>query len=214
MIAIAGGHGKIGLMLTRRLSARGEIVIGLIRTPEQADDVRAAGGEPRICDLEQADVPAVTAAVAGASAVLFAAGAGPGSGPERKWTVDRDGATKLLEAAGAADVPRYLIISSVGAEDPPAGDDAFSVYLRAKAQADAAVQSSDRDWTIVRPGRLTDAPGTERVRIDLEAFRGEVARADVAAVLDGLLAGPIAVGRTLYVNGGETPITEALDAVG
>jgi nucleoside-diphosphate-sugar epimerase len=214
MIAIAGGHGKIALLLTRRLSARGETVVGLIRTPDQADDVRAAGGEPRVCDLEHADVSEVTAAVAGAAAVVFAAGAGPGSSPERKWTVDRDGAEKLREAAVAAAVPRYLIISSVGAEDPPDGDDVFSVYLQAKAQADAAVQASDRDWTIVRPGRLTDAPGTERVRIDLEPFRGEVPRADVAAVLDGLLARSILVNRILYVNAGETPVTEALQTIG
>lgn len=213
MVAIGGGHGKIALQLTRRLSARGEAVVGLIRKPEHADDVRAAGGQPVLCNLETARVPEIAAAIAGASAVVFAAGAGPGSSAERKLTVDRDGAIKLLEGAVAAGVPRYAIISSVGAENPPDDDDVFSVYLRAKAEADAALQASDREWTIVRPGRLTDEPGTGRVRVDLEPFRGEIPRADVAAALDDLLMRAVAVRRILYLNGGETAVTKALDAV-
>jgi nucleoside-diphosphate-sugar epimerase len=213
MVAIAGGHGKIALQLTRRLSARSESVVGLIRKAEHADDVRAAGGEPVLCDLETASVSEIAAAIAGASAVVFAAGAGPGSSAERKLTVDRDGAIKLRDAAVAAGVPRYVIVSSVGAENPPDDDDVFSVYLRAKAEADAALQASDREWTIVRPGRLTDEPGTGRVRVDLEPFRGEIPRADVAAALDELLMRAVAVRRILYLNGGETDLTQALDAV-
>ncbi len=213
MIAIAGGHGKIALALARRLSARGERVVSLIRNADHADDVRAAGAEPVLCDVERADAQEIAAAVTGASAVVFAAGAGPGSGPERKWTVDRDGAVKLLRAAASVDAPRYLIISSIGAEAPPAGEDTFSVYLRAKAEADEAVQASDREWTIVRPGRLTDAPGTGHVRVELEPHRGEVPREDVAAVLDALLHVPRAARRILYVNGGEESIGSALDAV-
>src|SRR5579864_9412159 len=146
MVAIAGGHGKIALSLTELLRGRGERVIGLIRNPDHADDVRARGGEPVVCDLEHADVSEVAEALTGASAVVFAAGAGPGSGAERKLTMDRDGAIKLLEASVAAGAGRYLIVSSVGAENPPSGDEVFSVYLRAKAEADQAVQSSDREW--------------------------------------------------------------------
>jgi nucleoside-diphosphate-sugar epimerase len=213
MIAIAGGHGKIALQLTRRLSARGETVVGLIRRPDAADDVRAAGGEPLLCDLEHAEAPEISAAITGASAVVFAAGAGAGSGSERKVTVDRDGAIKLLEAAVASDVPRYLMISSVGAENPPDDENVFSVYLRSKAEADAALQASDRAWTIVRPGPLTDDPGTGRVRIDLAPYRGEVPRADVAAVLDELLAQTLAVRRILYLSAGDLPISQALEAV-
>ena len=123
-----------------------------------------------------------------ADAVVFAAGAGPGSGAARKLTMDRDGAIKLLEAT-EKDSPRYVMVSAVGAEDPPSGDDVFSVYLRAKADADAAVRESDRDWTIVRPGRLTDDPGTGRVRLQSTPFRGEIPRDDVAAVLDLVLHG-------------------------
>jgi nucleoside-diphosphate-sugar epimerase len=210
-VAIAGARGKIAMRLISRLAARGEPVVGLIRNPDQADDIRAQGARPVICDLERATVEEVADAIDGADAVLFAAGAGPGSGAERKLTMDRDGAVKLLEAASAADVRRYLIISSVGAENPPPGEDAFAVYLRAKAEADAAVQRSDRDWTIVRPGRLTEDPGTGHVRVQTDPFRGQIPRDDVAAVLDVLLQDGRAAGHILYVNSGETPIDQALE---
>ena len=213
MIAIVGGHGQIALRLASLLSARGEPVVGLIRNPDHADDVRAQGGEPVLCDVEHADVPQITTAIAGASAVVFAAGAGPGSGAQRKLTVDRDGAIKLLEAAAAANVQRYVIVSSIGAENPPDGDDVFSVYLRAKAAADEAVQASDRQWTVVRPGRLTDEPGTGRVRIDVEPFHGEIPRDDVAAVLDAALREPRAARRVVYVNAGTSDVEQALAAI-
>ena len=211
MVAIAGGHGKIALSLTERLSGRGERVISLIRNPDHADDIRQRGGEPVVCDLEHADVSEIAAAISGAAAVVFAAGAGAGSGAERKLTMDRDGAIKLLAAAEQAGAERYIIVSSVGAEAPPGGDDVFSVYLRAKAEADAAVRASDRDWTIVRPGPLTDDPGIGTVRIDLEPFRGPIPRDDVAALLDLLLAGGRASRRILYVSAGDASIEQALE---
>ena len=211
-VAIAGGHGKIARLLARRLVARGDRVRGLIRNPEHAADLREDGSEPVVCDLEQAGPEDIAAAIGGADAVVFAAGAGPGSGASRKLTMDRDGAVKLIEAARAAGVERYAIVSSVGAEDPPGGEDVFSVYLRAKADADRALAKSDRAWTIVRPGRLTDDPGTGRVRITADPVRGQVSRDDVAAVLDAVLHDPRAVGRTLYVNGGDEQVGEALAA--
>jgi uncharacterized protein YbjT (DUF2867 family) len=209
-VAIAGAHGKIALRLTQRITARGDTVVGLIRNPDHAEDVRAQGGQPVLCDLERATVSEVTAAITGATAVVFAAGAGPGSGAERKLTVDRDGAIKLLQAAAAVGAPRYLIVSSIGAEDPPDGDDAFSVYLRAKAQADAAVKASDRDWTILRPGPLTDEPGTGRVQLQPEPFRGQIARDDVAAVLDALLQEPRTAGAIFYLGEGNETIEQAI----
>ena len=209
-IAIAGANGKVARRLTERLVAGGDTVTALIRNPDHADELRAPGVEPVVCDLEHATVDEVIEALRGADAAVFAAGAGAGSGAERKLTMDRDGAIKLLAASTAAGVVRHVIVSSVGAEAPPDDDDVFSVYLRAKAAADAAVASSDRDWTIVRPGALTDDPGTGRVRIDTTPFRGRVTRDDVAAVLVALLFDPRATGATLYVNGGDTPIAEAL----
>ena len=212
IVAIAGAHGKIARRLARLLVAHGDQVRGLIRNPDHADDLRADGSEPVLCDLEQSGVEEVARAIAGADAVVFAAGAGPGSGAERKLTIDRDGAIKLLEAARSAAVERYVMVSSVGAERPPDGDDVFSVYLRAKAEADRALADSDRDWTIARPGALTDEPGTGRVRIDTEPFRGKVSRDDVAAVLAAVLHEPASAGRILYVNAGEDPVEQALAA--
>ena len=209
-VVIAGAHGQVARRLTKVLAERGDAVRGLIRNPDHAADLRADGSEPVVCDLESAPVDEVAAAIEGTEAVVFAAGAGPGSGAERKLTVDRDGAIKLLEAAHAAGVPRYVMVSSVGAESPPQGDDVFSVYLRAKAEADRALAESDRDWTIVRPGRLTDEPGGRGVRIQPEPMRGEVTRSDVAAVLAAVLHEPRATGRTLYVIGGDDDVDQAL----
>ena len=209
LIAIAGAHGNIAMRLAARLLARGDGVIGLIRNPDHAAEVQAAGANPVVCDLENATVEEIAAAVQHAEAVVFAAGAGPGSGAERKLTMDRDGAVKLLDATAERAVP-YVIVSSVGAENPPGDDDVFSVYLRATAAADAAVQASDRDWTIVRPGGLTDEPGTGRVRIDTEPFRGRVPRDDVADVLAAVLHDKRANHRILYVNAGEESLDQAL----
>jgi uncharacterized protein YbjT (DUF2867 family) len=192
------------------LVARGDTVRGLIRNPDHAADITGRGASPVVCDLETAGVEEVTKAIEGADAAVFAAGAGAGSGAQRKLTMDRDGAIKLLDAAAAAGVYRYVIVSSIGAEDPPAGDDVFSVYLRAKAEADAAVQASDRDWTVVRPGGLTDDPGTGRVRVETGPFHGRVPRDDVAAVLARLLSDPRARQHVLYVNGGSDPVEEAV----
>src|ERR687895_1913810 len=212
-VAIAGGPGKNGRRLARLLTGRGDRVRGLIRNPDHSDDVRSDGAEPVLCDLEAASAEDVAAAIEGADAVVFAAGAGPGSGAERKLTMDRDGAVKLLEAAQSAGVPRYVIVSSVGAESPPGGDDVFSVYLRAKAEADQALMESDRDWTVLRPGMLTDDPGTGHVRIQEEPIRAEVPRDDVAAVLAAVVDEARAVGRVLYVVGGDDPIQDALVAL-
>jgi len=209
-VVIAGGHGKIALLLTARLRERGDEVVSLIRNPDHAGDIRAAGAEPVVCDLESATPQQIADAVSAAEQVVFAAGAGPGSGNARKLTMDRDGAIKTLQAATLLGADRFLIVSSVGTEDPPDGDDTFSVYLRAKAEADAAVMAGDLQWTVLRPGALTDDPATDRVRLSEEPFRGRVPRDDVAASIAALLATPAAVGKVLYVNGGEQSIEQSL----
>ena len=211
-IVIAGAHGQIGLRLVRLLAARGDEAVGLIRNPDHAGEVSAAGATPVICDLETASADEVAQAIGVVDVAVFAAGAGPGSGAERKLTMDRDGAIKLLQAT-EANAARYLVVSSVGAESPPSGDDVFEVYLRAKAEADAAVTASERPWVIIRPGPLTDDPGTGQVRIGIDPFRDAVTRDDVAAVLAAVIADP-AVDRTiLYLSGGDVPIAQALAAL-
>jgi uncharacterized protein YbjT (DUF2867 family) len=209
-IAIAGGHGKIALRLARLLRQTGHQVRSLIRNPDHADDVRAAGAEPAICDLESASEDEVAEAIGPADAVVFAAGAGPGSGPERKETMDYGGAAKLIAAAKASGIPRYVIVSSIGAHPAAEGDDTFSVYRRAKGRADAELQASGLDYTIVRPGRLTDDPGTGRVRIGQSVGGGEIGRDDVAAVLAAVLHEPAAVGKTFEVVSGDVPVEEAV----
>jgi uncharacterized protein YbjT (DUF2867 family) len=208
-VVIAGGHGQIALRLGALLSARGDAVRSLIRNPDHEADVRATGAEPVLADMERLDD--LAALVEGADAVVFAAGAGPGSGPERKRTVDLGAAVKLLEGARSAGVPRYLMISAMGAADPAAGSEAMRPYLEAKAQADAAVAASDLAWTIVRPGGLTDEPGTGRVELAPSLGRsGSITRDDVAAVLVGCLDEPRTVRATFDVLQGETPIAQAL----
>jgi nucleoside-diphosphate-sugar epimerase len=209
-VVIAGGHGKVARRLGRLLVARGDRVRGLIRNVDHAGDLREDGSEPVVCDLEAAGDDEVAAAILDADAVVFAAGAGPGSGAARKLTMDRDGAIKLLAAARSGGVERYVIVSSVGAENPPDGDDVFGVYLRAKADADRAVAASDLAWTIVRPGLLTDDPAGGRVRIDTEPFRGSVSREDLAAVLAAVLHEPRSARRTFYVSGGDDPVERAM----
>lgn len=210
-VAIAGGHGKIALLLGALLAEGGDTVRGLIRNPDQAVDLRAAGIEPALCDLEgEGDV---AAAVRGADAVVFAAGAGPGSGAERKTSMDLDGAVKLIDAAKAEGVSRYLMVSAMGAADPPpegADDDVFTVYLRAKAGADEALRASGLDFTIVRPGGLTDDPGTGLVSIAERLDRGQIPRADVAAVLLACLDAPSTIGQSFDLLSGDTPIAAAL----
>jgi uncharacterized protein YbjT (DUF2867 family) len=210
VVAIAGGHGKIGLRLTTLLAERGDRVLGLIRNPAHADHVSTAGGEPVIADLESAGADEVARGIEGADAVVFSAGAGPGSGAERKLTLDRDGAILMADAAHAVGARRYVMVSSMGADPSHAGDEVFDVYLRAKGEADAGVAESGLDYTIVRPGHLTDGPGTGLVEIAPSVARGEVPRDDVAAVLAATLAEPATIGHTFELVGGSDQIEAAL----
>jgi len=207
-VLVAGGHGQIAQRLLRLLSERGHRGRGLIRNPDHAADLEALGAEPVLCDLEGDDVRQHMGA---AEAIVFAAGAGPGSGPERKRTVDLGGAVKLIEAARALGVARYVIVSSMGTEDVEHADEKMRPYLEAKRDADEALRQSGLDWTIVRPGRLTDAPGTGRVDAAraLER-RGEITREDTALTLLETLELPSTIGVAFDVLEGPTPVAEAL----
>jgi nucleoside-diphosphate-sugar epimerase len=212
-VVIAGGHGKIALILERLLAQRGDSVAGFIRNPAQAADLEAVGAEPLVVDLEQASVDEVAKHLEGADAVVFAAGAGPGSGAARKETVDRDAAILLADAAEAAKVGRYVMVSSTGADaNAVEGQDpVFTAYLRAKGAADDNVRArAALNSTIVRPGHLTDDPGTGRVQIAEQTLRGSIPREDVAAVLLAVLDDPGTAGQTFQLISGDTPIVEAV----
>jgi uncharacterized protein YbjT (DUF2867 family) len=209
-VVIAGGHGQIALRLTQILREHGDDVRSIIRNPDHTDDVREAGGDPVVLDLESADTDAVARAVGSAAAVVFAAGAGPGSGPARKETMDFGGAVKLIDAAKANGIRRYVMISSVGANASVDGDDTFSVYLRAKGRADEELIKSGLDYTIVRPTQLTDEPGHARVHIAEHVGRGSVSRDDVAAVIAAVLHEPSTSGKILEVTDGDEAVDEAI----
>jgi uncharacterized protein YbjT (DUF2867 family) len=215
-IVIAGGHGKIALLLERLLTQRGDTVVGLIRNAAHAEDLVAAGAEPVVVDLERATVADVAGHVRGADAVIFAAGAGPGSGAARKDTVDRAAAVLLADAAVEAGVRRYVMISAMGADRRvDQADPVFAAYLQAKAAADEDVLArTELRTTVVRPGHLTDDEGTGRVSIAPSTGRGDIPRQDVAAVLVAVLDDPETTGHTFELIGGETPIAEAVAAVG
>lgn len=211
-VVIAGAHGQVARHLTRRLHGRGDRVRGLIRQQAHAADLVSDGAEPVVLDLEAAETSELSATFAGADAVVFAAGAGPGSGAPRKETVDYGAAVRCLSAAQVADVPRFVVVSAMGTDTPPDDGDVFSVYLRAKARADAQVMASDRQWTIVRPGRLTDEPGTGRVALARHVERGAIPREDVAAVIVAVLDEPATAGHVFEVVGGDQPIAAAVAA--
>lgn len=213
-IVIAGGHGQVALRLERLLAARGDEVAGIIRRAEQSEDLRAAGAEPIVLDLESASVEEVAEQLRGADAAVFAAGAGPGSGAARKETVDKGAAILFADAAVRAGVRRHLVVSSMGADVNHQGDEVFDVYLRAKGAADDYVRAQkDLDWTILRPGMLTNDPGTGLVRLEAHTGRGSVPRDDVAAVLAELLDTPATAGLTLELVSGSTPVSVAVRSV-
>lgn len=218
-IVIAGAHGQIARRLGRLLSGRGDSVVGIVRNAAHQADVASDGVEPVVLDLESASVDEVASVLAGADAVVFAAGAGPGSGVARKDTVDRAAAVLLADAAEQAGVRRYLLVSSMGVDlvadgaTPDGVDEVFTAYLRAKLAAEEDLRARARLAVVVlRPGGLTDDPGTGRVTLGPSVVRGSVPRDDVAAVLVALLDG-MPREAVLEVVGGGTPIADAVAAV-
>ncbi|MFC4051352.1 NAD(P)H-binding protein [Actinomadura syzygii] len=216
-IVIAGGHGKIALRLSRLLAARGDAVRSIVRNPAHAGDVRDAGAVPVVCDLEAAGVGEVTRHVTGADAVVFAAGAGPGSGAARKDTVDRGASVLMADAAERAGVRGFVQISAMGAGEPPAPgrDDVWAAYARAKGEAEDDLRRRDAlDWLILRPGRLTDDPPTGLVTLaEPPVGRDVVTRDDVAAVIVALLDADDVRRRTLDLLNGPTRIEDAVAAL-
>ena len=206
-VVVAGGHGQIGLRLLRLLADGGHEPVGLIRKAEQAGDIREVGAEPLVLDLEAADDVSLDA-----DAVVFAAGAGPGSGAQRKWTMDYGGAVKLLAPAKLDGISRYVMVSSRGADPDAPGDDTFAVYLRAKGKADDDLRASGLDYTIIRPGALTNEAGTGSVALTEHGERGQIPRDDVAAVIAAVLSAPNTIGKTLDLISGDVPVEEAVEA--
>jgi uncharacterized protein YbjT (DUF2867 family) len=210
-VVVIGGHGKVARRLLQLLAERGDRATGIIRNPNQVADLGDVGAEAIVGDIEAMDD--ISELVAGADAVVFAAGAGAGSGPERKRTVDYGGAIKLIEACRKAAIDRYLMISAMGVRNPAARSEQMRPYYEAKLEADQALMASGLDWTIVRPGMLTDDPGTGLIAVADELERGAIPREDVAATLLACLDEPGTAEIAFDVVSGDTPIAEAITAL-
>ena len=209
-ILLIGGHGKVALLLAPLLAERGDHVDSVIRFSDQADAVRAAGAFPVVGDVEQASTEGLASLAAGHDALVWSAGAGGGD-PMRTYAVDKDAAIRSIDAARAAGVYRYVMVSYFGSSldhEVPAGSPFFP-YAEAKAAADAYLRASDLAWTIVAPSALTLEPATGHIDADAPAA-GSVSRADVAAVVAGVLADPSTIGKTIAFNTGDIAIREAL----
>ncbi|CAN5650790.1 SDR family oxidoreductase [soil metagenome] len=214
-VLVAGANGQTARQLARMLVEGGHEVRGLIRKEEQASNVESDGAEPVLVNLEQDEVDGkVGEAVEGCDAIVFAAGAGPGSGNERKETMDYGGAVKLIEAAEKRGVRRYLMLSTTGADDPESRDEKMRPYLEAKGKADERLRNSSLDYTIIRPGRLTDDAGTGSVDAAESLGRyDEIPREDVARAFTATLEAENTYGKTFEILSGDNPIEEAVESI-
>jgi uncharacterized protein YbjT (DUF2867 family) len=209
-VVIVGGHGKIAQRLEKILAERGDTPRGIIRNPDHAKDLEEIGATPIVLDIENKEIDD---AVAGAEAVVFAAGAGPGSGPARKRTVDYGGAEKLVRACLSHDIKRYVQVSSINADHPDGWSDEMRPYFEAKAEADQVLMESGLDYTIVRPGGLSDDPGTGKVEAAEHLDYGQIPREDVALVIAEALVADNTIGKSFDLLSGDTPAAEAVRAL-
>jgi len=211
-VAIVGAHGQIGKLIIKHLRAQGLEAIGIVRKPEQLSQMEALGADPVLVDIENASAQELANGLKGADAVVFAAGAGGGSTAERKQTVDYAGSVLLAQAAQLAGIRRYVQISAIGVDDPlkPDTDPVWKAYVEAKRDADIELRKSGLDWTIIRPGPLTDDAATGLVTLNEHAGRGEVTREDVALVVVAVLQTPSSTGKQWELRGGDTPVRDAV----
>jgi len=213
-IAIVGGHGQVARHLIHDLRRSDHDPVALVRKEEYRAELEERGAEVRLLDLERQGIEDFAEAFDGCAAVVFAAGGGPDGNIERKRTVDLEGSLKSIEGARRAGIRRFVQISAIGVDDPLPDDtgDVWRAYVEAKRDADAALRASDLDWTIIRPGRLTDDAATGLVDLGPGVTRGDVTRADVAAVVAAVLDAPSTIGKQWDLVGGETPVGEAIAA--
>ena len=211
-IVIVGGHGKIALKLATLLTTAGHEVTSLVRNPDHRDDVAATGAAPVVADVEKLSTSSIGDVIAGHDVVVWSAGAGGGS-PERTYAVDRDAAIRSIDAAVAAGVPRYVMVSYMGAKTDHGvpEDNSFFAYAESKAAADEHLRQSSLGWTILGPSSLTDDPGTGSIEVGDDLESGSVPRDDVAAVAAAVIEAPASVGRTIQFNSGPTPISDLFD---
>jgi uncharacterized protein YbjT (DUF2867 family) len=213
-VAIVGGHGQVARQLIHVLRRADHDPVALVRKEDYRTELEERGAEVRLLDIERDGVDDFAAAFDGCAAVVFAAGGGPDGNIERKRTVDLEGSLKSIEGARKAGIDRFVQVSAIGVDDPLPEDtgDVWRAYVEAKRDADAALRASDLAWTIIRPGRLTDDPATGKVSLGPDVGRGDVTRADVAAVLAAVLDAPGTIGRQWNLVNGDVPVEQAVQS--
>lgn len=207
-ILVAGSHGKVGHHLVQILNEKGHEVRAMIRDSSQAEEMRKIGAEPVVADLEKDKFFPLE----GINAVFFVAGSGAGTGDDKTEAVDKKGAIKLIEDAYKHRVQRFIMLSSVGADDPRKGPDELKTYLEAKHEADKELKYSGILYTILRANKLSDEKGTGKIeaREKLESYEGSVPREDVARAMAACLDIRHTENKVFEVSSGKTPIEEAL----
>lgn len=216
-VAIVGARGKIGRLLIASLVERGDIAVGVVRKPEQVAEIEGLGARGALVDVETAEAEQLADAFRGSDAIVFTAGAGPGSGPERKRTVDYGGSMRSAAAAELAGIKRFVQISAISVDMPirKDADESWTAYVAAKREADEALRGTALDWTIIRPGALTDDPGTGKVSIAESVTGGSIPRADVAALVLASLNDARTIGQQWEAVSGPQSIPDAIaDALG
>ncbi|GAA4364713.1 SDR family oxidoreductase [Nocardioides caricicola] len=215
-VAIVGGHGQVARQLIHVLRRADHDAVALVRKEEYRAELEERGAEVRLLDIEKQDASAFAAAFEGCGAVVFAAGGGPDGNIERKRTVDLEGSLKSIDGAKQAGIDRFVQISAINVDDPLPADtgDVWRAYVEAKRDADAALRDSGLAWTIIRPGRLTDDPATGKVALGPDVARGDVTRADVAAVVAAVLDVPTTVGKQWNLVNGDQPVEDAVQSPG
>ena len=211
-IAVVGGHGQVARHLLVQLRRSEHDPVALVRREEYREDLESRGAQVRLLDIEASEAADFATAFEGCDAVVFAAGGGPDGDKERKRTVDLEGSLKSIAGARLAGIDRFVQVSAIGVDDPlpEDTDEVWRAYVEAKRDADAALRDSGLAWTILRPGRLTDDPATGLVSLGPDLDRGEVPRADVAAVVAAVLDVPGTVHRQWDLVAGPTPVAEAV----
>lgn len=217
-VVIMGGHGKVALLAADKLQAANYVVDSIIRNPSHSDDVRSAGGNPVVLDIERASTDELASVFSGADAVVFSAGAGGGN-PARTHAVDYEAATRAMAAADQAGVRRFIMVSYAGADvdvhrlDP---QHSFYPYAKAKHDADAKLRESTLDYTILGPGLLTTEPATGKLtRVedtghDWPDDKRVTSRKNVAEVIAHVIKTYSAVRQTVSFYDGDTPIAEVM----
>jgi uncharacterized protein YbjT (DUF2867 family) len=214
-VAIIGAHGKVAQQLTRVLYDRSDEFVGIVRSADHAEDIYRLGGEGVVLDIESANADALAKAIDGCDCVVFTAGAGAGSGVARKRTVDYGGSVKSADAAQLAGIRRFIQVSAWGVDGDVAADadETWAAYVQAKRDADAQLRARDLDWTILRPGGLTNDPGTGRASLADSVPPGSISREDVARLVVAALDNPGSAGHTWEAIAGDTPIADAVAAL-